>query len=338
MRAVLLACVLALAALGCGSSVPPSSTPGDPPPDATATPGAPAGLTDEELAELVRQRREFGLRADETWIRAVSANPRSSSDFLGFPLLPEEEVEFQQRQEALSGVAGPAQRYTDQHPEDVAGLFIDQEHGRVVVLFTANVEAHRAALGQLIPGNDGLLDVRLARYARAELEALVERIVNDADWLQTIDAAFMGAGVDEMQNRVDLEISSGNAAAPALLLQHFGVGPDLLSVTSDGTGIQLQPKGRVRGRVVNADGTPAASDGSLTVIWEPDVPGAGSGECGGGDVGYGVGENGRFELPCHPGGWTISITDDSRPVREVGRGHVVVPPGRAVDLLITLDP
>ena len=338
MRVLLLGCVLALASLGCGSNTPDASSTVAPPPDATATPEPPAGLSDEELAELVRERQQFGLRSDEAWIRAVAANPRSSSDFLGFPMLPEEAVEFQQRQEALSGVAGLVQRYTEEHPEDVAGLFIDQEHRRAVVLFTGNVEAHRAALAELIPGDDTLLDVRLARFSKAQLEALMGRIVTEHDWFRTIDAAFTGAGVDENANRVDLEISSANAAAPGLILEHFGVGPEALSISSDGTGIQLLPKGNVRGRVVNADGTPAGG-GNLIVNWEPDTPGAGSGECGGGDIGYGVGDGGRFELPCHPGGWTISITDDSRPDRkEVGRGHVVVPPGQAVDVVITLDP
>ncbi len=142
-----------------------------------------------------------------------------------------------------------------------------------------------------------------------------------------------------MQNRVDLAISSANAAAPALIAAHFGVPPEMLTVTSDGTGIALLPWGKVRGRIVEADGSPPANPDALTLGWVSDHPGPGSGDCGGGDIGYGVGDDGRFELPCQPGGWTISITDNSKPDRkEVGRTHVVVPPGLPVDVVIKLDP
>jgi hypothetical protein len=333
--------ILAAILLGACASPPPGSPAAASAPltpAATPTPEPVAGPSDEEIREAMRERQDFGLRADEAWVRAVAANPNASSDMLGIPLLPAEEVEFQSRQERLRGVAGLAQRYAGDHPKDFAGLFIDQEHRLVVILFTADVEAHQAALAKLIPGDDDLLAVRLATSSRADLEALMDRIAKDDDWFRTIDAKLMGAGLDEIHNLVDVEISSANAAAPGLIADHFGAGPALLKVTSDGTGIELQPKGKVRGRVVNADGSPALGDGSLTVNWASDHPGAGSGDCGGGDIGYGVGEHGRFELPCAPGRWTISITsDDDGNVTELGRAHVVVPPGLAVDLVIHLD-
>jgi hypothetical protein len=296
------------------------------------------GTSDDEIAQAMRERADFGLRADEAWVRQVAANPRSRTDLIGIPLLPEEAVEFQGRQEKLLQVARTVQGYTDAHPEQVAGMFIDQEHRLVVVLVTAALETHRAAIDALLP-DGGPVDVRLATHTRAELEALMNRVVEDRAFLKAIQAAFIGAGLDEIHNRVDLEISSANPAAAAIILDHFGVGPELLNVTSDGTGIALLPAGKVRGRVTEADGTRPADPGSLSLSWTSDSPGPGSGDCGGGDIGYGVGADGRFELPCQPGGWTISITDDSRPDRkEVGRTHVVVPPGLAVDVVIRLAP
>ena len=335
-----LAPLLATAVLLGGGCAAPTTTsaPVAPSAEATATPEPPAGQSEEEIQQVMRERQDFGLRADEAWVRAVAANPNATSDLLGIPLLPAEAVEFQHRQGVLTDVAGLAQRYANDHPEQFAGLAIDQVHRLVVIQFTGDVEKHAAELAKLIPGDNEPLAVRLAATTKADLEALMDRLVKDVDWFRTIDAAFMGAGLDELGNKVDLEISSSNAAAPGLILEHFGVGPAVLSISSDGTGIQLQPKGKVRGRVLRADGTPAASDGSLTVNWVSDHPGPGSGECGGGDIGYAVGEGGRFELPCAPGGWTISITTSSgQDVTEVGRRHVVVPPGLAVDLVIRLD-
>ncbi len=332
MRRILLA-LLAFLLVGCGSSVPSASPALSEPP--TATPEPPAGQSDEEIRQAMQQRRDFGLRADEAWVRSVAGDPNASSELLGIPLTKAEALEFQGRQDRLMGVAGLAQRYADDHPGDFAGLYIDQQHKLVVILFTANVDTHAAELAKLIPGDGEPLAVRLAAMSKADLQALVERIVADRDWLRTIDATFVAGGVDEAANRIDLEISSANPDAARLIAEHYGVAPGLLNVTSDGTGIQLLPRGKVRGRVVNADGTPAASDGSLDVGWSPDHEGAGTGECGS-EVGLGVGEGGRFVLPCAPGGWTITITDEATH-REVGHAHVVVPSGLAVDVVIRLD-
>ena len=72
--------VLAAALAGCGSTLPtPSPTPTETP----ATPEPPAGQSDEEIQQAMRERQDFGLRADEAWVRAVAANPNASSDLLG---------------------------------------------------------------------------------------------------------------------------------------------------------------------------------------------------------------------------------------------------------------
>jgi hypothetical protein len=324
-----------LVAAACATPVPVSPPPAEAP---TATPEPPPGQSDEEIHDAMRERQDFGLRADEAWVRSVAADPNATSDLLGIPLTKAEAIEFQGRQQVLTSVAGLAQRYADEHPEQFAGLFIDQQHKLVVILFTGDVETHQAALAKLVPGDAEPLAVRLAATSKADLEALMERIVNDRDWFKTIDAAFTGAGLDEMQNLVDLEISSANPAAPALILQHFGVGPAVLSIESDGTGIQLQPRGKVRGRVLLANGKPPPADSSLSLDWSPDVPPPGSGECGIGDMGFGVGQDGRFELPCAPGGWTIKVFAETPNGRKlVGQGHVVVPPGLAVNVVIRLS-
>ena len=332
----LLVAVLAAMLVGCGSTVPRTPPAATEPP--TATPEPPPGQSDEEIHDAMRERQDFGLRADEAWVRSVAADPNSTTDLLAIPLTKAEAIEFQGRQERLSGVAGLAQRYAADHPEQFAGLFIDQQHKLVVIQFTGDIERHRAELAKLIPGEAEPLAVRLAANSKADLEALMERISSDTDWFKTVDAAFSSAGLDEMTNQVDMEISSANPAAPALILQHFGVGPAVLRIESDGTGILLQPRGKVRGRVLLANGKPPPADSSLGLDWSPDVPAPGSGACGIGDMGFGVGQDGRFELPCAPGGWTIKVFKETPNGRKlVGQGHVVVPPGLAVNVVIHLD-
>ncbi len=342
MRLVVLASLLAVALLGCGSSEPTTAPTGSPattlspPAAATGTPEPPPGQSDADIQRAMTERRGFGLRSDEAWVRAVAANPLARIQMLDFPMLPQEEVEFQGRQQAFDRVTGMAQRYAAEHPDQFAGLFVDQVHRLVVVRFTGDVETHRAGILKLLPGG-GPLDVRLARFSSADLEALAERITQDLDWFRSIDAAFTSAGLDEINNQVELGISTANAAAPGLILEHFGVPPEELSITSDGTGVQLQPRGKVRIRVTKADGSPPGPN-EYMLAWEPDRPGAGAGDCGS-EVGQGIPPNGRVELPCAPGGWTIKVqTPDAAGWHDIGSAHAVVPPGLAVDLAITIKP
>ena len=267
---------------------------------------------------------------------AVAADPRARTAVLDFPMLPEEEAAFLRRQDSYQQVVSAVQRYVPGHEDEFGGVWIDQDRHTVVAAWTAHIADHRLGiLAQL--GAAGPLEVRLVRYPERALRDLQDRIAADWDWMRTIDARATGVGADIEANVTDLEISSANPLAPALILAHYGVPADMLRVTSDGTGILLLAKGTVRGTVVRADGTPPDPRASLNVEWASDHPGAGSGDCGGGDVGYGVGANGRFELPCAPGGWTITITDMDHDFAPLGHGHVVVRPGEAVRLTITLD-
>ena len=71
-----------------------------------------------------------------------------------------------------------------------------------------------------------------------------------------------------------------------------------------------------------------------------DGRGAGPGSCGGGDMGYGVGEDGRFRIPCQVGEYTMVIEaplprDGGWVV--VGRADVTVRADRTVKVRIRLD-
>jgi hypothetical protein len=136
-----------------------------------------------------------------------------------------------------------------------------------------------------------------------------------------------------MSNRVDFQVSSANPDAPALVMAHFAVGPDMLRVTSDGTGIALQPRGTLAIKVVAADGNQPGQNG-MEPSWEPDRPDGR--ECGEG-VGYGIPPDGLLAIPCAPGGWTVILQVRAGDAwKPVGSGHVVVPPGGRGELTITL--
>ncbi|MEX1168813.1 MAG: hypothetical protein WEE50_01595 [Chloroflexota bacterium] len=110
--------------------------------------------------------------------------------------------------------------------------------------------------------------------------------------------------------------------------RHFDLG-DALTVVSDGTGVALIEWGEVDGRVrTEAGGLPPPAFYYLR--WRS----SDTRRCGLGDVGYGVGDDGLFALPCQAGTWTIEVTvpsgDDWRPV---GEGTVEVPANTRVALI-----
>jgi hypothetical protein len=339
----LVASFAVLAALAACASAPgsePSTASGSQaPPGQVSTPIAPSpsaegASLDPEIAHAIDQRRQFGLRSDLEWVLKVAADPRATMDPLDFLMLPEEAAELQERQTTLEGMAQAVQKYGDAHPSEFGGVWIDQERRTVVSVWTANPALHRVAILTGI-GKAGPLDVRLVLYSEAELRELQDRMTEARDWLATIPAAMTFSSVDVMTNRAELGISSANPQAAALIQAHFGVPPDKLRVTSDGTGILLKPRGTVHGRVVNEGGdAPGRNDWMLN--WSSDGPTGG--DCGE-MVGYGVKPDGTFELPCAPGGWTISV---DAPVADgwapIGSAHLVVPAGGDVDLTIAVDP
>ncbi|HEU0244234.1 MAG TPA: hypothetical protein VFQ75_10040 [Candidatus Limnocylindrales bacterium] len=343
--AVLLAAVLVLA--GCEAAPPAArgeATPASPSdaiaasagPGASAEPGPslPVDLP-EEIAHAIRQRQAFGLRSDLAWVQQVAVDPRASVNLLDFPMLPEEEAEFEARQASFEELAAAVNAYAATRQDSFGGVWIDQGAHTVVAAWTSSPELHRLAILASV-GKPAPLEGRLVRYSERELSALQDRLAADREWLRTIPATMTFSSVDVMANRTELGISSANAQAAALILAHYGVGADMLSVVSDGTGILLEPRGTVNGTVVLVDGSaPGQNDWALA--WVPDRP-QGGGDCGE-MVGYGVSPDGLFTIDCAPGGWTFRVQAPAGDGwRDIGSGHVVVRSEQASDVRVVVDP
>ena len=324
-RTMLVAAAILIAVVAACSPAPAASSP---------SPTEAPEPVPSEIAYAMHQREVFGLRADRAWVEQVAADPRATTFTLDFPMLPEEDAEFTRRQVDFGTVAAAVKAYAQTVPEAYGGVYIDQPRHVVVALWTATPEMHRVRVLERL-GGWAPLEARQVRHTEQELNDLVDRIGSDWDWMKGAGALPLGAGTEIIDNLVSLQVSSANPAIGAQILLHYGVGPDILRVDSDGSGVFLLPRGTIEGTVVMAGGKPVPGRNELMLQWEADGPG----ECGVGDMGYGVG-TGRFELPCSPGGWTIlvmtPVPDDGW--EEVGRGHVVVPPGGIVQLRIRLEP
>lgn len=368
--ALLLSLAGALAAAGCTGDATPSGATLTPPPavplasvPATPTParatGSPSAATsrppvvlpsptptpeplpsglDPEIVAAIAWRRETGLRTDLAWVLKVAADPTASTSW-AHPILPEEEAFIFARQERLQRYVGLVQQYAGAFPDEFGGLFMDNANSRVASLWTRNLDGHLAALLDLA-GADAPIGVLPARWPERELRTVQDRITTDLAWFAAFEAAPTGIGADIVRNVVSVEVSSANPDAPRLiaaqLAADLGVPVAMFEVTSDGTGVELLPYGTVKGVVVMADGSkPGEND--LLVDGRPDRIGS----CGGGDIGYGVVANGRFEIPCKVGGYTIEIKARGAGDGEwvvVGRAHVLVAEDRVSTVRIRLVP
>jgi hypothetical protein len=213
----------------------------------------------------------------------------------GFPMTAAEYNDLLSRNGRTEPVVAVVQRYAGQHRDEFGGLYIDQTRGGIVTaLWTDHLEQHDAAIRSELPADAPIL-TRQVRWTEAVLRDLQGRVSSEIDWMLTIPALAQGVGVDVARNVVLVEISSVDPVAERVIKAHYGVDPAMIEVQSDGTGVALLPSGTVRGRVVDKTGKPVSAEiaAELLIDGRAEV-----GYCGGGDVGYGVDQAGRFEIPC----------------------------------------
>lgn len=287
---------------------------------------------DPKVAHAIEMRRGSGLRHDLEYVLASMTDPRARIYLLDFPLYPEEEARLLADQADQDVAVSVIQAYAAAHDDEYGGLYIDRdEHpGIVTALWTGHLEEHQQAINDQLDG--GFVILRQVRWSEAHLRAIQERITADLDWIREIPAAFAGVGVHIVANSVYMEVSSAEPRAVELIVAHYGLGEEVV-VTSDGTGAMLIPGGTVKGRVVRPDGT-RLGENDLLLDVEHTTPGG----CGGGDMGFGIGNDGTFEYPCQAGLRTIVVLKNiaEGEWKTIGRGTVKVLAHKTVKLTIKL--
>jgi hypothetical protein len=319
---VTFAVVLVLA--GCGA---PSGEPGRSPaaavvaqgPDASAVVAsasvAPAPSTppteeplpsdlDPSLRHAIEFRRDLGMRHDLAYVLQAAKDPAARNMLLDFPMYPEEEAKLMAEQADTDVVVPIVQAHAAANADEFGGLYIglgDERDDGVVTLWTGHLAEHEAAIrARLDPENR--VAFRRVRYSEAFLRGIQDRISGDWDWLISVPAAPLGVGVDILENVVSMQVSSADPQAEAMIREHYGLGEEI-RIESDGTGAHLLPYGKVVGVVLGPDGKPIKVDKEFMLDYVSTDPGV----CGGGDIGYGVREDGTFEYPCQIGTRTIQL-------------------------------
>jgi hypothetical protein len=219
-------------------------------------------------------------------------------------------------------------------PDEYCGTYRDPG-GALVSLWKANPDQHLAAI---TASSDGATQVAVkgCRFSMTELLAVQDEISTDVSvWLLTIPARVIGVAVDETNDRIELEISSGVGDAADRVVtaytSRYGLPAGILVVESDGTGAALYGWGAVRVTVVGPGGK-SLGPNDLSLDWISNIKGL---RCGIGDVGFGVSPDGSTDLPCQVATWTIRVLTPSG--KTVGSAKVDVLAGRSVPLTIRLS-
>lgn len=267
--------VLAGCAAGAGATannLSPEAEDGAPTGIAAPPSGAspsPNPAPDALIAESIDFRTLRGLRADESWVRSVAADARSTMTF-GVPLLPEEEGELEARPRAFSDLAPLLQDYAARYPGEFGGMYVDPPGGdRVVVMFTDRLAEHEAALAKLVHPA-AWLQLRETPVAERDLDALMERIARDADALRSAGIFVVEMSRDDVARTVDLRVSTERPDAAGLLIGLYG-----LSVTAaviDPTGAYLKPRATLVGRTVDAAGRGVPAVVGLQPLFARELP------------------------------------------------------------------
>jgi hypothetical protein len=220
------------------------------------------------VAEGIRVREMFGLRADEAWVREVTADPDHRMG-LEIPLTLAEQAELDARAAGVERLGAVLHEYGEDHPEEFVGMSINNEEGSFVVLFTGHLEEHAAAIAKLIrPGEP--VEIRLAPTSEEDLLALMDRIDSDGNALRTVGVFTLVISTDEEAGRVVVEVSTERGDAQPLLAARYG--PLVEVRILDPTGAYLKPRGEIRGQVVDGDGDGVQANVGSEPLFAKDLP------------------------------------------------------------------
>jgi hypothetical protein len=239
--------------------------------------------SEQRIAEAIAFRKQYGLRADERWVRDVAADPAAQRALAlyGVPLLPSELADLQGRRFDLN-VLDEVRAYGNVYPQDYAGSYFDQAVNGVAVSFKDRVDQHRVALTNLL-GESVRLDVRKVDWSSRDLREFVRMVDAEEPWFETIGAVFQVAGRRVTEDFVYVQYM-GNPELAGLIKEHFG-NPIWLKAEWMGPLPWTGPRGNLVIVAKTAKGAPVAGLWCQIVPEDPMVEGQGDGISGSDEYG-----------------------------------------------------
>jgi hypothetical protein len=320
--AIVLACVVVA---GCFATAP-----GSPAPDPTVAVPSEDAAAEAEIKDALRFRTEFGLRADDAFVRQLRNDPAAVIGY-GIPMLPAELEDLQARADTADAITNVVDTYAATVPDAFGGQYIESTTGTVYALFLGDLAVHRAALSKLLRPSSPL-ELMPARYSERALNALMAAFLPNQAWLKEIGAPIAGASLETSQNRVWLMVSGDPPGGFEQIYERFRVATDMLRITVEDRSLAKLPRGALRGQLIDDLGLPVHGLFDVRAL----------GDLGGyePDAGTGISTNieGTFFIErLAEMGWTIEIIDFSTG-KIVGSAHAEVVGGETAHITITVDP
>lgn len=132
-----------------------------------------------------------------------------------------DDPEFQTSRARVGRNVNPTRAYAEEHPDEFAGLFVDEFEGLVYVAFTDGLEGHTATLRSLVADPEAIR-VLPADYSLAELRAVQAQIGADNLILQDLGIQVSAVGPDERINRVMVMLAHLDDAAMNEFCARYG--------------------------------------------------------------------------------------------------------------------
>lgn len=199
---------------------------------ATAT-SSPVATASEQVTRQVQFRTTFGLQADPVFVEAqMAATTNASSAQYGVALTDSELADIQHRFQVVPEISDLFTKASEE--PGFAGAYVDQKAGGTVVLMATpgGLAAAQPLLAALPPDTTG--KVVVADNSYQQLEALRDKINADQTRIATSGVSFVGAGIDVINNLVNVNVLDNGPTAAAYLRSEFGTGIEV-SIVSPAT-------------------------------------------------------------------------------------------------------
>lgn len=292
--------------------------------------GSPTGTVRTlDLANAIKFRTKYGLRADEFYVRSVFDDPTATNVF-GTPLLPQEVAILNARALSADEVATVVKEYGRSVPDRYGGVYIDSASGVVYGMFVGDTSVPGEAIAaQLSPL--AKFQVLPAQHTLDELLALMEAINANGAWFEHAGATVRAASLSVENNNVLLVVRATPKAGIEVIYERLSADPSSLAITVDDDPRPYLPRGSLRGIVVDDLGRPVTGR-NLDISAVGDI---GNYEPDGG-VGIGTELDGTFVIErLAEMGWTLTVRDPKTGAT-LGDVHVVVSGGHTTEARIVL--
>jgi hypothetical protein len=201
---------------------------------ASMQPPATLAIGEEELADAIRFREEFGFRSDIAFVAAIEADEKHSDLEWGVRLTADEHAEMERRVSA-EALLGPLDQWGRENPSQFAGMYIDQRAGFVIdIAFTADAAIPEYELQGLAP--PGIpIRYRIVERTLQELDALLETVAKDSEFHERLGVELVFIATDVPDNVVEIGLSPLTDVVADALAERYGRGIELFRTEAAST-------------------------------------------------------------------------------------------------------